>query len=385
MTKELLDFITKYARHFRGLSGVPCEAFDVAGQAILSPRAYCAKCNGCEYGNTHKYGCFEAQRWNGRYIYYCPAGFIFIAVSLPDESGRIEAGVLSGPIVMGKREDFSADGTLPPEEVPGMSTARVNHMAELMAAVFIRDSHGQPEYESLLNDIYKVRDGLEGHPDYPIGLEKRLQSAIADGNKAQSTELLNQLLGHIFFCSNGDLDTIKARVLELIVLLSRSAIEGGAEVEQIFLLNKNYIDEVKAFDGLEELSRWLTGVIDRFISYVFEFSDIKHADILYKAMSYIKQNYREKLSLDDIAGHVHMSKSYLSKIFKDEMNCTLTNYINQVRVDKSKHFLLESDFGLVEIAYLCGFEDQSYFTKVFKKLTGVSPGRYKNSRGKKEL
>jgi len=153
-------------------------------------------------------------------------------------------------------------------------------------------------------------------------------------------------------------------------------------MEQVFLLNKNYIDEIKAFDSLDKLSIWLSGVINRFISYVFEFNDVKHTDVIFKVINYIKQNYKEKLTLDDISSYVYLSKSYLSKIFKDEMKCTITNYINSVRVEKSKQLLADSSLSLADIAYFVGFEDQSYYTKVFKKITGVSPGKYKNIKGK---
>ena len=86
--------------------------------------------------------------------------------------------------------------------------------------------------------------------------------------------------------------------------------------------------------------------------------------------------------MDDISSYVYLSKSYLSKIFKDEMKCTITNYINSVRVEKSKQLLADSSLSLADIAYFVGFEDQSYYTKVFKKITGVSPGKYKNIKGK---
>ena len=94
-------------------------------------------------------------------------------------------------------------------------------------------------------------------------------------------------------------------------------------------------------------------------------------------MDYIKTNYREKITLDDVANYAYLSKSYLSKIFKEEMDCTLTAYINKVRVEKSKQLLLDERISLADIAGQVGFEDQSYFTKVFKKVTGISPGKFK--------
>ena len=288
---------------------------------------------------------------------------------------RIDAGVLTGPVIMGNIEDFTCESSIEIRGVPNIETSVVNDIAEIMACVFIKNKNtGRGDYENLLNDFYKVRDVLDEDeiPPYPLGLEKQLQTAIIEGDSKLSKELLNKLLGHIFFGSNGDFRTIKTRVTELIVLLSRSAIDGGADMEQVFLLNKNYIDEIKAFDSLDKLSIWLSGVINRFISYVFEFNDVKHTDVIFKVINYIKQNYKEKLTLDDISSYVYLSKSYLSKIFKDEMKCTITNYINSVRVEKSKQLLADSSLSLADIAYFVGFEDQSYYTKCLKNNQSFS-------------
>ena len=74
-----------------------------------------------------------------------------------------------------------------------------------------------------------------------------------------------------------------------------------------------------------------------------------------------------------------MSRSYLSKLFKDETGYSLFSYINHVRIEKSKELLLNDTISLVDVAGLCGFEDQSYFTKVFKKETGISPKRFRDN------
>ena len=149
----------------------------------------------------------------------------------------------------------------------------------------------------------------------------------------------------------------------------------------MFLFNTNYIHEIETFTSLEDLSVWLTGIMHRFVNYSFDFTQVKHSDVVYKVMEYVKANFAKKISLDDIARHVYLSRSYLSSIFKEETGQSLFSYINQVRIEKSKLYLLDNAVGLVDVAALCGFEDQSYFTKVFKKATGVSPKKYRDSRG----
>jgi len=109
---------------------------------------------------------------------------------------------------------------------------------------------------------------------------------------------------------------------------------------------------------------------------------VKHADAIYKSIQYLNDHYTEKVSLDDVAGEVYLSPAYFSKIFKEDMNISFKNYLNTLRIDKSKSLLSNTEIPLIEIAGLVGYEDQSYFSKVFKKLAGISPGKYRERRGK---
>jgi YesN/AraC family two-component response regulator len=197
--------------------------------------------------------------------------------------------------------------------------------------------------------------------------------------------LFNDLLAHIFLASEFHLEIIKVRVIELIVLLSRATIDAGANINEIFCFNDNYIKRIEQFNDIEDLSVWLTGILHRFINYSFDFTNVKHSDVVYKVIQYIKSNYTKKLSLDEIANYVYLSSSYLSTIFKEETGQSLTNYINIIRIEKSKILMLNNNLSLVEISNMCGFDDQSYFTKVFKKITGISPKVYRSSREKSFL
>ena len=76
-----------------------------------------------------------------------------------------------------------------------------------------------------------------------------------------------------------------------------------------------------------------------------------------------------------------MSRSYLSGLFKAETGRSLFAYLNQVRIEESKKLLCDPGIRLADIAAMCGFEDQSYFTKVFKNAVGLSPKKYRNTHG----
>ncbi len=196
------------------------------------------------------------------------------------------------------------------------------------------------------------------------------------------TCLLNQMLAHIYTSNNNNLEKIKPRITELIVVLSRAAVDAGADINEIFLINENFTTNIEEFTNLEDLSIWVTNMLQRFISFTFEFDKVKHADAVYKVIEFIKANFQRRMSLEEIAASTYLSKTYLSSLFKKETGYSISEYINIVRIERSKSLLLEENISIIDIANLCGFEDQSYFTKVFKHIVGITPKKYRENRGK---
>lgn len=374
----------KYKKHILSLCGVDCNLFDVRLKKFVYGSGFCESCPRYpDHINTHLYGCYEAHRWGDKYIYYCPRGLIFIAIAISGELNIMDYGIIAGPILMGEPEDEQKELL---NILPNISAKNVNDLAELILPVFCTTVQFDRQFEHMhtkdfLNDVYKVIDMQKS--EYPVNLENELRESVINGDKKHAKEALNMLLGHIFFDSAGSLDKIKERVIELIVQLSRFSIEGGAEISQIFLLNHNCLKEVESFKNIEQLSVWLSSIMNQYIGYTFEFQDVKHADSIYKVEQYIKENYMKKITLNDIANHVYLSKAYLSKIFKEETGITLVNYINELRIKKSKTLLKDHSLSLADIAALTGFDDQSYFSKVFKSITGISPGKYREKAAAK--
>lgn len=165
------------------------------------------------------------------------------------------------------------------------------------------------------------------------------------------------------------------------MVISRSVIAAGAHVGDIFRYNTTYLQEILSCSSIDALSRWLSDIVQRFIAVSFDYTDIKHSDIVYKTMDYIRKNCLRKISLEEIANEVYLSKAYLSNIFKQETGISITEFINRARIDYSKKLLRETSLSLVEIANECCFGDQSYFSRVFKKDEGMSPKKYRSSRG----
>ena len=404
---------------FMSSTGTSCFITDSGGQPILGTNKECGYCNLCENlqkfqpdyvscSGAHLYGLIQSERFGGKYIYFCPVGLTFFISPIMGEFGSV-AALTGGPVLMIDPEEFIQYDLLDRLKIDISHEEELRHIIEnipvkqpdvvtkLSTMLFVTagflSSVNQSnkminEYETTLQQgyiseyIHTMKKGdLTELPPYPFEKEKELLASIGEGDRSLSQKLLNELLGHIFFLSGGNLDVIKARVLELIALLSRAAVDGGAEAEQIFGLNYRYINEINRFKTIDELCYWLAGIMSRFTDFVFRYNDIKHIDVIHKAIDYIRRNYMKKISLEEVAENIYLSPSYFSKIFKEEMNCNFNSYLNKLRIEKSKSLLLSDNISLIEIAGLLGFEDQSYFSKVFKKVTGVTPGKFRESRG----
>ncbi|KNY27974.1 helix-turn-helix domain-containing protein [Pseudobacteroides cellulosolvens] len=95
-----------------------------------------------------------------------------------------------------------------------------------------------------------------------------------------------------------------------------------------------------------------------------------------KALEFIEKNYMKQLLLEEAASYCLLNQTYFCSLFKRYLNCSFVTYLNRVRIEKSKKLLNDSGLSLYEVSKQCGFKTQSYFTKVFKQETGISPGKF---------
>ncbi|MDF2484073.1 MAG: hypothetical protein K0R46_241 [Herbinix sp.] len=100
--------------------------------------------------------------------------------------------------------------------------------------------------------------------------------------------------------------------------------------------------------------------------------------LIKKAVQYINDNYNKKITLDDIAGYVGISKYYFSVLFKKEKDITFSSYLNSVRIEKAKQLLKNPQTTINDVVYEVGFNDAQYFSKTFKKYVGMTVTEYRS-------
>ena len=98
---------------------------------------------------------------------------------------------------------------------------------------------------------------------------------------------------------------------------------------------------------------------------------------LSEVKNYLTQNYTRKITLDELADIFYINKFYLTRLFKEQFGVSINTYLLQTRITHAKHLLRFSDLSIEKISQECGMNDANYFSRMFKKVEGVTPGEYR--------
>jgi len=140
------------------------------------------------------------------------------------------------------------------------------------------------------------------------------------------------------------------------------------------------------YDALEtfspEQSQSIASLAQIVIGYLLTENMLKPdtGEVVIKAVNFIHSNLSKDLSITLITQQINVSKSVLYKKFSDRFHCTVGEYINKKRVEKSRELLITTALSMEEISHQCGFSSASYFTKIFKQHTGITPLKFKKSQ-----
>lgn len=129
--------------------------------------------------------------------------------------------------------------------------------------------------------------------------------------------------------------------------------------------------------------RYLLEILEEMIELAYDAIQENQAEktssLVRQAAAYIDECYFEPLTLSALAERYHVESSYFSRIFRREMGENLIRYLSRTRIEKAKMYMQKTNVNLTEIAFMVGYDDYTYFNKVFRKMTGISPREYKQS------
>ena len=377
----------------------------------------------CE--KMHREAQAESRRIEKTYIYTCEAGFVYWTSPLY-RNGRYAGALTAGPVISAESETAmektragwldspAADEFIKvSEHVPQKSHIEIQAMSRLLGVCAEEISEKGEDPGDLIRRVAWLEEFPKARPvpgtpgqkkhrggrttpstqipsngqrqhtedlEYPLEKERMLLAAFRRGDNETGNRILNELMNSIRYSIPLNFEIIRFRAIELVVLLSRAAVSGEKpDGNSMFEANNRYLRRILESKTTEELMENLHLVAERMSGKIFSFQGIRHASVLRKAERYIWENYTRKISLEEISKASGLSAPYFSTIFKEEMGENLSSYLNRLRVEKAAAMLTETGKSLNEIAANCGFEDHSWFSKIFKNYTGMSPGKYRET------
>ncbi|MCY9670311.1 response regulator [Paenibacillus alginolyticus] len=193
----------------------------------------------------------------------------------------------------------------------------------------------------------------------------------------QSKELqvyLEEIFEHL--ASRKDYDMVQIISLELLIMLTTLWSDVSSDQQDILHLKKQYFDQLAKLETIQQSKAWFLQAFEELVQHMIHVYNSDRNGIL-KAVQYIQMYYHQEISLQSISHHVHLSKNYFANLFKKEMGESFLEHLTRIRIEKAKA-LLTGELKAGDIGHLVGIQDPKYFSKVFKKITGVSPSEYRN-------
>lgn len=215
--------------------------------------------------------------------------------------------------------------------------------------------------------------------------EKVLMDAIARGDKEEIKKLTGGLTDAYLDkrIPESPIRGVKNLLLVLNTLCRIAAKNGGVHPIYIHNISEKFAILIERAPNLPYLNDLSTMMLEEYCDLVSEYSTRKYSAIVKKAANHIKLHFESPLTLQGIAETIHVNASHLSRKFKEDTGMSLIDFINLNRIEAAKVYLQNNTSSITEIAFIVGFNDVNYFSRVFKKMTGLTPSqyRYKHSTG----
>ncbi len=204
---------------------------------------------------------------------------------------------------------------------------------------------------------------------------------LADALDSRQAETAIKILDNIFCeirnCGYLHIEIVKKIALELLSVFTNVSNKYDCKMDDLFD-NEDELPyrRIVATEFLQDLQDWFRIFVVRFIEYLEHTRKTRYSQLIQDAFDYISRNINSSLSLSEVSKEINTSDAYLSFLFKKETGKNFTGYVNELKVKLAKD-LLTKGMLVYEVSERLGFDNSNYFSKVFKKYTGITPENYR--------
>ena len=360
--------------------------------------------------NSHKKGVRESIRWGEAIIGSCCYSLMQMTAPVMD-NGKSVGYLAASPFLLVSPSDLQPD-ELPPipgekgekrrfekalSSVPIIKDEDANRFAQLL--FHLADQLSDPDLSSLLKireiqqlqgkiadqirDLKTLGKAFDANSltKFSLEKEKEIIAKIRLGDDGGAKEILYRYLAILLTQYLENFELLKISILELLILLSRAAAEAGAKIEDMLGMKYRFVTELAKIKDQENLCLWVVNLLEKLMDSIYQTRNARNYQRLKKAFDFIDANYQQALTVGQIAHEVCLSPSRLSHIIQNELGSTWVDYLSKVRVDRAKVLLKDTELPISQIALDVGYPDQSYFTKVFKRVERCTPKVFRRTYG----
>ncbi len=204
-----------------------------------------------------------------------------------------------------------------------------------------------------------------------------VQNVLWTGKADEVLCIIQKMLNGLTLNKNIPYYYIQQVFCQLLSVLLRTIYEMNILPEDIYGEPVHLYGELFKKQTLDEITSWYQDLIERTCASINRKKSMRASHVIDSAVSYIKKNCRKDISLSDVAEHVNLNPSYLSRLFKEEAGIPFIEYVRNTKMDVAKEYLRSSNKKIYEICEELGYQNVQYFTSVFKNVVGMTPVEYK--------
>ncbi len=240
------------------------------------------------------------------------------------------------------------------------------------------------------HEWYERYSGYFRLPDHPMEnvrlleeryeLENKLLHTVAGGNESKALDLLALFQSKAVLPRlDNELRNNKNYTITLNTLLRKTAERAGVHPIHIDGLSNQTIRHLEQLTNPDQCLTFQRKMIQNYCRLIRQHHLKNYSLLTQKVITYVNSDLQADLSLRTLSGYLNVNASYLSTLFKKETGMPLTEYVNRCRIEHAQKMLLGTDMPIKEIAHQCGMSDVHYFNRLFKRITGTTPKKYRDT------
>ncbi len=220
------------------------------------------------------------------------------------------------------------------------------------------------------------------HLEKRMELEDQLLVEIQEGNLEKALEAYNQLLNMILADNEGSIGFlyVKSYSYSLNILCRRAAYQSGVPIAILHTTALEHITKINGAVSRDVLFDENIRMISKYTELIRSISLNQYSPVVNKVLEYVFMNYNQEISLKDLADYCGLTPAYLSAVFKEKSGQSVISFVTEKKMEYACALLAGTEMQIQEIAAHLGYQDVSYFTRVFRKKLSTTPTKYRSRK-----